>query len=189
MKSFEELTAAWAAAGPQPRGQGTLQAICLRLGGGRHALPQAGELTLEAGLVGDRWSASHDPERLSQITIMNAAVAAAIAHGQTPGHDAGDNLFVDLDLSEQALPVGSRVRVGGAVLEVTAEPHLGCKKFNQRFGVGALRWVNLAENRAERLRGVNLRVLQPGAVRVGDAVVVLAPAEQAGASVLASPAP
>jgi MOSC domain-containing protein YiiM len=151
-----------------------VRAICLRLGAGRHALAESGELTVDAGLVGDRWDRSRDPERHSQVTIMNAAVAASIAHGQTPGHEAGDNLYVDLDLSERVLPVGARLRAGSALLEVTAEPHLGCKKFNARFGAGALRWVNLASNRPERLRGVNLRVLESGHVRVGDAVVVLA---------------
>jgi MOSC domain-containing protein YiiM len=181
MKSFDELTAARAAAAPPPEGQGVLRAICLRLGGGRHALAQSAELTVEEGLVGDRWDRSRDPERLSQVTIMSAEVAASIAHGQTPGHEAGDNLYVDLDLSERALPVGARLRAGSAVLEVTAEPHLGCKKFNERFGAGALRWVNLASNRAERLRGVNLRVLESGHVRVGDAVVVL-PAVHAAAA-------
>lgn len=174
MKSFEELTAQRAAAPPPPRGQGLIRAICLRLGGGRQALAESAELTIEEGVVGDRWNRSHDPERVAQVTIMNASVAASIAHGQTPGHAAGDNLYVDLDLSERALPVGSRLRAGSALLEVTGKPHLGCKKFNARFGAGAMRWVNLASNRPERLRGVNLRVVEPGQVRVGDAVVVLA---------------
>jgi MOSC domain-containing protein YiiM len=173
MKSFDELSAAWSAAAPPPRGRGTVRSICQRLGGGRHALSESAELSVEEGLVGDRWSKSRDPERLSQVTLMSAVAAAALAHGQTPGHAAGDNLYVDLDLSEPALPVGARLRIGSAVLEVTDKPHLGCKKFNERFGAGALRWVNLADHRALRLRGVNLRVLETGQVRIGDPVVVL----------------
>jgi MOSC domain-containing protein YiiM len=173
MKSFDELTAAWAAAAPPPLGDGVLRAICLRKGGGKHELAASAELSLEDGLVGDRWRKSHDPERLSQITIMNASVAAHVAHGQVPPHAAGDNLYVDLDLSERALPVGSQLRIGSSLLEVTAEPHLGCKKFNARFGAGALRWVNLEANRPYRLRGVNLRVVAAGRVGVGDRVVVL----------------
>jgi MOSC domain-containing protein YiiM len=86
---------------------------------------------------------------------------------------AGDNFLVDLDLSEAALPVGARLRVGGAVLEVSAEPHTGCKKFRERFGGEALRWVNHRDNRALRLRGVNCRVVADGEVAVGDAVEVI----------------
>ena len=173
MKTYEELEALWQATRPAPIGRGVVRGICLRLGGGRHELAERAEISLDGGVVGDRWSASDDPERLSQVTIMNAAVAEHIAHGVTPGHSAGDNFYVELDVSERALPIGSRLRLGSALLEVTAEPHLGCRKFNQRFGAGALRWVNHAQNRQLRLRGVNLRVLAAGSVHVGDTVAVV----------------
>lgn len=174
MKSYEELERLWSGAEPSPVRRGILRGICLRRGGGRHELAEAGVLTVEGGLVGDRWQLAEDPERLCQITFMNATVAALVAHGDVPGHHAGDNFYVDLDLSEGALPVFARVRLGAALLEVTAEPHLGCGTFNQRFGAGALRWVNHQAHRPSRRRGVNLRVLQGGAVRVGDAIEVLA---------------
>ena len=84
-----------------------------------------------------------------------------------------DRAHISADpLSEAALPVGARVRVGKALVEVTAEPHLGCAKFRERFGAGALRWVNLAAHRALRLRGVNTRIVEGGVVRVGDVVRV-----------------
>lgn len=174
MKTYEELNQLWNEAPPPPVGEGLLGAICLRRGGGRHELSEQGELSVAEGLVGDRWKLADDPERLCQVTFMNVRVAELIAHGATPGHDAGDNFYVELDLSERTLPAGVRVRMGEALLEVTAEPHLGCKTFNQRFGPGALRWVNHQEHRLSRLRGVNLRVLEGGAVRVGDAIRVLA---------------
>ena len=85
---------------------------------------------------------------------------------------AGDNFLVTLDLSEAALPVGTRVRLGTALLEITPDPHTGCRKFNARFGVEALQWINFRAHRARRLRGVNCRVLADGFVSVGDAVVV-----------------
>lgn len=173
MKTYEELERLWNGAAPPPIGHGVVRGICLRRGAGRHDLAEQGEVTVTEGLVGDRWKLAEDPERLCQVTFMNATVADLIAHGDTPRHDAGDNFYVDLDLSEGTLPAGARIRVGAALLEVTAEPHLGCKKFNQRFGPGALRWVNHLEHRSSRLRGVNLRVLEGGTVRVGDAITVL----------------
>ena len=173
MKTYEELERLWNDATPPPIGEGVLRGICLRRGAGRHQLAEQGEITVAEGLVGDRWKLAEDPERLCQVTFMNATVAELIAHGDTPPHDAGDNFYVDLDLSEGTLPTGARIRMGTALLEVTAEPHLGCKKFNQRFGPGALRWVNHQDHRPSRLRGVNLRVLEGGTVRVGDAITVL----------------
>ena len=173
MKSFEELERAWRAAARAPAGRGVVREICRRLPGGVHEALQSAQISLEHGLEGDRWSAADDPERLSQITCMNATAAACVAHPGSPSLAAGDNFFVDLDLSESALPVGARVRLGSALLEVTAEPHLGCSKFRQRFGPGALRWVNHKDLRSLRLRGVNLQVVQGGTVRIGDPIEVL----------------
>jgi MOSC domain-containing protein YiiM len=73
-------------------------------------------------------------------------------------------------LSSENLPPGSRLAIGGAVLEVTDEPHTGCKKYSGRFGLDALQFVNSPEGRALNLRGINTRVVQPGPIRVGDAV-------------------
>jgi MOSC domain-containing protein YiiM len=108
-----------------------------------------------------------------QIAVMQAAVAELIANGQ-PLTLFGDNLFLELDLSAQNLPAGSRVRVGEAVLEVTATPHNGCRKFQARFGQDALRFVSSKELRHRNLRGIYMQVLEPGDVRPGDAVEVMA---------------
>ncbi|MGB0958479.1 MAG: MOSC domain-containing protein, partial [Litorivicinus sp.] len=103
-----------------------------------------------------------------QITLMNAHVIAAIAGPKENWPAAGDQLFVDLDLSEQALPIGTRLRIGEAEIEITQQEHTGCAKFGDRYGVDALRWVNSKERHASRLRGVNARVIQGGEIQLGD---------------------
>lgn len=172
MKTLEELDALAKHAPPWSR-QGEVRLICLRLGGGRHQLSDCVEVTPESGVIGDRWKLADDPQRLCQVTLINASIGAWIAHGDVPPEAAGDNFHVELDLSERTLPVGARVELGTALLEVSAEPHLGCRLFRQRFGAEAMRWVNHPEHRQERRRGINLRVLSPGVVRVGDVVRAL----------------
>ncbi|MEN3303976.1 MAG: hypothetical protein V7603_178 [Micromonosporaceae bacterium] len=122
-----------------------------------------------AGLVGDRW-ARDDADPVRQIAVMNARVAALLAQSPERWSLAGDQLYVDLDLSEENVPPGTRLALGTAVLEVTAEPHRGCKKFAARFGPDALRFVNSPVGYAMHLRGINTRVVQGGMVRAGDAI-------------------
>jgi MOSC domain-containing protein YiiM len=104
---------------------------------------------------------------------MNARAAELIAGGLERRPLAGDQLYVDLDLSIENLPAGTRLRVGDAVVEVAAVPHTGCAKFSARFGTDALRFVNKPPGRELRLRGVNARVVTAGAVRVGDTITKL----------------
>jgi MOSC domain len=161
------LEAAWAVAEPAPRSSGTVRGICVRVDEGVHETPERAEVTVEDGLAGDRW-ATGKRDLDAQITLMNVRVAELIGG---PLDLAGDNFQVDLDLSEEALPVGTRLRLGDALLEVSPAPHTGCKKFKERFGLDALQWVN--DNRDRRLRGMNCRVVEAGAVAVGDPVVVV----------------
>ena len=142
---------------------------------GTRAVVPDGELSLEEGLVGDNWRArgnrktadgSADP--LRQLTLMNARAAKVIAGPPDRWPLAGDQLFVDFDLSGETLPPGSRLRVGSAVLEITEPPHTGCAKFRERFGAAALAFVNSLEGRALNLRGVNARVIVAGRVQLGD---------------------
>ncbi len=133
-------------------------------------------------MVGDIWaerpsSKTGAPNPAAQVTVMSARVAALVADGDD--HDAwaqaGDQLYVDLDVSEKNLPPGARLEIGTAVLEVTADPHLGCGKFIKRFGAESMKLVSSEEGRAMRLRGVNTRVVVAGRVAVGDAVRKVSP--------------
>jgi len=138
-------------------------------------LPAEAVLDQVAGLYGDNWLArgskttadgSADPER--QVTVMNARAAELVAGGRERMPLAGDQLYVDLDLSLDNLPAGSLLAVGQAVLRVSEAPHLGCAKFVERFGAEAMRFVNSRLGRQLRLRGMNARVVVPGVVRPGD---------------------
>jgi hypothetical protein len=159
----------------------------------RRPTPRERELLTEAsldlvdGLVGDNWrtrgsrhtvDGSADPD--AQITIMNIRVAELVA-GPEPGSAAmaGDQLYVDLDLSIDNLPPGTLLSIGDCVLEVSAKPHTGCAKFVERFGAEAMRFVNSPIGRPLRLRGMNARVVVPGTLRVGDRVGVTQRAEAA----------
>jgi MOSC domain-containing protein YiiM len=134
-------------------------------------------LDAEAGLAGDTWQergskrtedGSAHPDM--QLTVMNARAALLVAQDLDRRQLAGDQLYVDLDISTANLPPGTRLGVGSAVIEVTGQPHLGCVKFAARFGRDALRFVNSRTGRALRLRGLNARIVVSGIVRPGDVV-------------------
>jgi MOSC domain-containing protein YiiM len=141
------------------------------------------EATIDAelGLVGDNWSVKPSlktgaPNPDAQLTVMNARSIALVAgDDRDRWAQAGDQLFVDLDISYRNLPPGTRLQVGEAVIEVSAEPHLGCGKFSRRFGVEALKLVNSAVGRELNMRGINTTVVTGGVVRTGDPVVKLEP--------------
>jgi len=166
--TVDELEARWLAAEPAPRGRGTVRVICVRRAPGVHECPDRVDVDLERGVEGDRWSLGKKPNLEAQVTLMNVRVTELLRGEETPLDTPGDNFQVDLDLSEEALPAGTRLRIGSALLEVSAEPHTGCKKFRERFGLEALLWVN--ERCERRLRGMNCRVVEAGSVAVGDTV-------------------
>jgi MOSC domain-containing protein YiiM len=160
-----------------PPDRGVVVLVVARPEVGVRELPAEAMLDPVSGLVGDNWivrgssstpDRSADPER--QVTVMNSRVAELVAGQADRMSLAGDQLYVDLDLSVDNLPAGSVLTVGDAVLEVSAAPHLGCAKFVDRFGADAMRFVNSRVGRQLRLRGMNARVLQPGIVRPGDVV-------------------
>jgi MOSC domain-containing protein YiiM len=144
--------------------------------GAREVVDEA-QLDPAQGLLGDNWLARGYPHSADgaarpemQLTIMNARAIALVAVERARWPLAGDQLLVDLDLGVENLPAGSRLAIGSAIVEVTAEPHTGCKQFAQRFGKDAVRFVNSPEGKQRRLRGLNARIVQPGTVRVGDLV-------------------
>ncbi|MCU0506896.1 MAG: MOSC domain-containing protein [Anaerolineae bacterium] len=178
--SSAEIEARLSALGPSPRDHGRLELIVARPEPGGRRILDCGELDLAMGLVGDNWLERGNPNAPdgranpdAQITLMNWRVIQALAEDRAQWLLAGDQLFVDLDLSEENLPPGRRLAIGAAVLEVTATPHTGCVKFTERFGHDAIRWVNSLEGRQQRLRGMNMRVVRPGRICAGDAVTIL----------------
>ena len=169
-RTLEELRSGLA--GSRGESRGCVALIVRRGHGGRRETPDRVLVTFDGGVPGDAWGRHPSPTRDGQIAVMQLDVAELIANGQ-PLTLFGDNLFLDLDLSVGNLPVGSRVRVGSAIVEVTPKPHNGCRKFRARFGDGALRFVVTPETRPRNLRGIYLQVVEPGEIVRGDAVEVL----------------
>ena len=176
-RTADELHASLEEIRQSPPTAGTVELIVRRPAENEREVLDEGMLDLELGLVGDVWKArgsSRSPDGSAnldaQLTLMNARAAQVIAGSKERRPLAGDQLFVDLDLSIENLPAGTRLAVGDAVIEVTAEPHTGCAKFSARFGTDALKFVNKSPGRELRLRGVNTRVVTPGTVRAGDAI-------------------
>ena len=105
-----------------------------------------------------------------QLTIMNSRVIGLVAQNKDGWQLAGDQLFIDLDLSVENLPAGTRLLLGEAIIEITAIPHTGCRKFSSRYGPDATKFVNSPVGKDLRLRGINAKVVQGGKIRVGKAV-------------------
>jgi hypothetical protein len=181
-RSTAELEAGLEHVRRSPADDGRLELVVRRPAIGEREELAMGELDLAEGLVGDTWSvrpsrASADggPHPDCQLNVMNSRMVALVAVDPARRALAGDQLYVDLDLSEENLPPGTRLAIGSAVIEVTARPHTGCAKFVARFGVDAMRFVNSPTGRALRLRGLNARVVQAGTVRPRDVVRKVTP--------------
>jgi hypothetical protein len=160
-----------------PADRGRLELIVRRPAVDEREVLAEGALDLAEGLVGDSWrvrGSSRTPDGSAhpdmQLNIISARVSALVAVDPDRRALAGDQLHLDLDLSELNLPPGTRLAIGTAVIEISEQPHTGCAKFAARFGREALRFVNSPAGRQLRLRGANARVVVPGVVRRGDEV-------------------
>ena len=175
--TMEELEAGLEDIRRSSKDGGELEMIVRRPEEDEREVLEVGELDLEEGLKGDNWrrrGSSMTPDGSAhpdaQLNIMNSRVTALLAQDKERWQLAGDQLYVDLDLSADNLPPGSRLAIGSALIEVTALPHTGCKKFAERFGPDATRFVNSSVGKELKLRGINAKIIQPGTVRVGDTV-------------------
>lgn len=178
----EELEAGLADILQSPQDGGVLHLIVQRPAVDERTALEAGRLDVSEGLVGDSWkargssgSADGAANTAAQLTIMNARTIALIAQQPERWALAGDQLFVDMELSSANLPPGTRLAIGSAIVEVSSLPHNGCKKFVARFGLDAMMFVNSPEGKMLRLRGLNARVIQSGDIRTGDIVRKVVP--------------
>lgn len=173
--TMEALEVGVAAVYQSPKDDGVLQLIVRRPQTEEREILEEGTLDLVEGLVGDNWRTRGSSRTVDgsahpdmQLNIMNSRMIELVAQDKGRWHLAGDQLFLDLDLSEENLPPGTRLALGSAIIEVTAEPHTGCKKFVARFGADAMKFVNSPVGKQLRLRGLNAKVVQPGIIRLGD---------------------
>lgn len=175
--TMAELEAGLEAIRQSPKHEGVLWLIVRRPQTEAREVLEEGQLDRAQGLVGDNWGSrgssrtadgSAHPDM--QLNIMNARTIALVAREKERWQLAGDQLFIDLDLSVDNMSPGTRLALGSAVIEVTDQPHTGCNKFAGRFGLEALKWVNSPVGKQLRLRGLNARVVQPGSIRVDDVV-------------------
>jgi len=176
--SMTELEAGMDHIRQSPKNEGILKMIVRRPNVDEREALYEGELSTTEGLVGDTWksrgsshTADGSPSVNAQITIMNARAIALLAPDEEHWSLAGDQLYIDMDLSDDNIPPGTQLTIGSAIVEVSAQPHSGCKKFSSRFGVEAMKFVNSPEGKQLHLRGINTKVIQAGIIRVGDAVM------------------
>jgi len=171
----EELQAGLDHIRRSPKDEGVLDLIVRRQAVNEREVLEQAELDLVQGLVGDTWNrrrststSDGSPNIEMQITVINSRLAALVAREKDRWQLAGDQLYLDMDLSAENMPAGTRLAIGAAVIEVTAPPHLGCQKFIARFGREAMKFVNSPLGRELRLRGLHARVIQPGRICTGD---------------------
>ena len=175
--SMQELEAGLDHIRQSPKDNGVLKMIVRRPDTLQREVLEEGTIDLKEGLLGDNWSrrpSSRTPDKSPhpdmQLNIMNARAIALLAQTEDRWQLAGDQLLVDMELSDENLPAGTQLSIGSAIIEVTTQPHNGCKKFAQRFGIDAVKFVNSPIGKELHLRGINAKVIQGGMIRKGDVV-------------------
>lgn len=175
--TMEELEAGLDFIRQSPKDGGVLELIVRRPQVDERERLATGQLDLVSGLEGDNWkirgsSATPDGSALpdAQLTLMNSRIISLIAGDKERWPQAGDQLYVDFDLSEGNIPPGTRLAIGEAMIEVSTKPHTGCEKFISRFGLDAQKFVNSPVGKQLHLRGINTKVIRAGKIRVGDAI-------------------
>jgi len=175
--TMAELEAALDHLRAAPKDEGVVELIVRRPRTDHREVLEQGEFDPVKGLIGDSWcmrpsskTPDHSPHPEMQINIMNSRVTALVAQQKDRWPLAGDQLYVDMDLSKANLPAGSQIAIGSVVLEVTPPPHTGCQKFVARFGMDAMKFVNSPVGKELCLRGINARIVQGGVIRVGETV-------------------
>lgn len=175
--TLQDLEAQLATLEPSPTERGTVELVVRRPDFGEREVLDEVVFDAEKGVEGDNWlsrGSRHTDDgsahRGMQVAIMNSRIIGMIAGDKDNWAQAGDQLFVDFDISAANMPAGQRFAVGEAILEVSEIPHNGCAKFTERYGSDATRFVNGKEGRAQRRRGINATIVQTGTVRVGDVI-------------------
>ncbi len=175
--SIEELEAGLDHIRRSPRDEGVVKMIVRRPNIDEREVVHKGKLDAVTGLIGDTWKTRFNKHAEdgtanidAQVTIMNARTIALLAQSEERWSLAGDQLYIDMDLSDENIPTGTRLTLGTAILEVTPLPHTGCKKFAERFGTDATKFVNSKEGKRLHLRGINAKVIEAGEIQVSDGV-------------------
>jgi hypothetical protein len=160
-----------------PSNQGVLQLIVARPAEDQRKELEQATLDIDQGLVGDNWrnrSSSRTADGSAhpdmQITLMNSRVIELICQQKSDWQMAGDQLYADIDVSQENMPPGTKLAIGESELEVTDQPHTGCKKFSTRFGIDALKFISDKEGKSRQMRGIYLKVIKNGVIKTGDLV-------------------
>lgn len=176
-RSREELEGGLEDIAEAPKDRGRLEAIVLRPAFGERKTLNSAELSPDAGIKGDHWAKGcwrslpdGRPDPDVQVCIMSARVIRLIAGDKANWPPAGDQLFIDLDLSRDNLAPGQRLSLGSTILEITEVPHNGCQKFVKRYGLDATQFVNSKIGKENRLRGIYAKVIEAGTISVGDII-------------------